>query len=71
MLLGGDGIGIVVRYIRKGLVYTPGLVAQTVCTRVIVVALDLAAAAFLTRESWSSTPALPWLRLWLTFHEGQ
>ncbi|KAJ5460445.1 ABC drug exporter AbcA [Penicillium daleae] len=71
MLLGGDGVGIVVKYIRKGLVYTPGLVAQTVCTRVIVVALDLAAAAFLTRESQSSTPALPWLQLWLTFHEGQ
>jgi hypothetical protein len=63
MLLGTHSNELVIKVIRIRLVYTLDLVPQTICARVIVIALDLAATAFLTRESWSSTATLLWLRL--------
>jgi hypothetical protein len=67
MLLGTHSNELVIKAIRIRLVYTLDLVPQTICARVIVIALDLAATAFLTRESWSSTATLLWLRL--SLHE--
>jgi hypothetical protein len=68
MLLGGHSDGLVIRILRIGFVYTSSLVPRTLCAWVILIALDLAATAFPTGESGSSTTLL-WLPLRLSLHE--
>jgi hypothetical protein len=69
MPLGGHSDGLVIRILRIGFVYTSSLVPRTLCARVILIALDLAATAFPTGESGSSTTTLLWLPLRLSLHE--